>query len=183
MDVALPSRSLCCRRGLALSFMFEMCFENHRCFSHKIRKQRRRLEQWPVVFYSGWYYSVGLSFLYFNRITSQIYLYYPQRLRKKEKRRTQEKEGLESLMGPDSPAPVLATLSHQETSWLWMSNGQTSHAAALELAESVPQLCPSLGNEQCTTGVCEDEGLNKHTSHLCCEHCYMFNDWQADKRR
>lgn len=97
MDVALPSRSLCCRRGLALSFVSKMCFENHRCFSHKIRKQRRRLEQWPVVFYSAWYYSAGLSFLYFNHTTSQIDLYYTQYLRKKEKRRTQEKGGLVSL--------------------------------------------------------------------------------------
>lgn len=97
MDVALPSRSLCCRCGLALSFVSEMCVENHRCFSQKIRKQRKRLEQWPVVFYSAWYYSAGLSFLYFNHIASQIYLYYTQYLRKKEKRRTQEKGGLVSL--------------------------------------------------------------------------------------
>lgn len=33
----------------------------------------------------------------FKHITSQMYLYYPQYLRKEEKRRTWEKEGLESL--------------------------------------------------------------------------------------
>lgn len=77
-------RSLLCRPGAAPSSMFEMYFENHRYFSHKIRKQRRRLQQWPVVFGSGWYCSAGLSYLYFYHITSQVYLYHLQYLRKKQ---------------------------------------------------------------------------------------------------
>lgn len=110
-DVALPSRRLCCRPGLALSFMFEMCSENHRYFSHKIRKQRRQLKQWPVVFHSGRYYSAGLSYLYFYHITSQMYLYYLQYLWRKEENLGKGRFNLTRwTMGLDSPAPVPATL-------------------------------------------------------------------------
>lgn len=68
-----------------------MSSENHRYFSHKIRKQRRRLKQWPVVFHSGQYCSAGLSYLYFYHLTSQMYLYGLQYLRKKEENLEKER--------------------------------------------------------------------------------------------
>lgn len=102
-----------CRPGLTLSFIFESCFECHRYFSHKIRKQRRRLRQWPVVFNSGWYCSAGLSYLYFYHITSQVYLYHLQYLRKKESLNTFKYGSRQPSSQGGSPV-----LSHQGTSKL-----------------------------------------------------------------
>lgn len=128
-----------CAVDLASLYPSCLCSENHRYFSHKIRKQRRRLKQWPVVFHSGRYCSVGLSHF-------SIFITSPLKCicttcnisGKKRRGKLENKEDLEPLnpfiYGTDSPALAQQPRS-QQTSQLWMSPGQMGCAAVLELGE------------------------------------------------
>lgn len=88
-----------------------------------------------------------------------------------------------SSTGPDSPALALATLFSPRNFQICVSSGQRSHAAVLGWAESLRQLCSSLGNPPCTTGVWRvSTGTNLPLTGTVST-LPRLNNWRIDKRR